>query len=93
MDVQVDINELQQQVTLIDKTVSQLQNVCDTIRAKHRKSSAELEGNQFEIATEHINQTCQKVEQSISRLAELKKYLCELRDILEQYIKCRYKGE
>ena len=92
MDVHVDLNELQQQIAMIDSTITNLQTVCNTIRANRQKSSEMLEGNQFDIATEHINETCKKVESSISRLERLKTYLKKLYEAIEAYTKCCYGG-
>ena len=92
MDIHTDLDELQQQMTLIDATISDLQEICNTIRVKQQKSSALLEGNQFDIATDRINQTCQKVESSLSQLHSLKVYLQKLMTEIEIYVKCCYQG-
>lgn len=92
MDVHVDLAELQQQMSLIDSTISNLQEVCNTIRTKRQRSSAELEGNQFDIASENIDKACKGVESSISKMEKLKAHLKKLYNEIEEYTKCCYGG-
>jgi uncharacterized protein YukE len=92
MDIHVDIQFLERQKDHLKKSSFQLEQILKEIKKNHASAAEELEGKQFDIATNEINKTAKSVQKSIVTMRYLMADLDKLITILNKYSKCKYEG-
>ena len=70
-----------------------LEKMSDMISSKQQVASQDLEGNQFEIATEEINQLLSKIEASRLHLKTLSADIETMIEDVKQYLTTAYEGK
>ena len=90
MDAHVDIKVIQHEKEFLNQEIRRLERIIELVEAKQEKASEELEGNQFEIASEEIAELVRKVENSILHMNLLIGNLEEIEETLRNYIENKY---
>ena len=93
MDACVEIKTLQHEKEFMEAEIRRLENVINLIEEKENRASVDLEGNQFDIASEEISFLERTIENTILHLKLLINHLEVLINHVNEYTNSCYGGD
>ncbi len=92
MDVYVDIKVLEHEKDFLQKEIQHLTAIKERITHSRDNASADLEGDQFEMASSEVDNVSVSIDESISHLEDLIQDIDEMLEHLRAYADCKYEG-